>query len=50
MGETISDMDIEIEQKANKVQFLEEKIGIPDSKDIEEMNKLDLNKTSYEKK
>ena len=46
MGETISDMDIEIEQKDNKIQFLEDKIGIPDSKVIEEMNRLDLNKIS----
>ena len=30
MGETISDMDKEIEQKDNKTQFLEDKIGIPD--------------------
>ena len=44
MGETISDMDMEIEQKDNKIQFLEDKIGIPDSKVIEEMNRLDLNK------
>ena len=46
MGETISDMDIEIEQKDNKIQFLKDKIGIPDSKVIEEMNRLDLNKIS----
>ena len=36
MGETISDMDIEIEQKDIKIQFLEDKIGIPDSRSIEE--------------
>ena len=50
MGETISDMDMEIEQKDNKIQFLEDKIGIPDSKVIEEMNRLDLTKTSCEEK
>ena len=50
MGETISDMDIEIEQKDNKIQFLEDKIGIPDSKVIEEMNRLDLNNMSFEEK
>ena len=50
MGETISDMDIEIEEKANKTQFLEGKIGIPDSKVIEDMNRLDLNKISFEEK
>ena len=32
MDETISDTDIEREQKDNKVHFLEDKIGIPDSK------------------
>ena len=50
MGETISDMDMEIEQKDNKIQFLEDKIGIPDSKVIEEMNRLDLNKLSCKEK
>ena len=50
MGETISDMDIEIEQKDNKIQFLEDKIGIPDSKVIEEMNRLDLHKISRKEK
>ena len=44
MGETISDMDIELEQKYNKTQFLEDKIGRPDSKVVEEMKRLDLNK------
>ena len=46
MGETISDMDMEIEQKDNKIQFLEDKIGIPASKVIEEMDRLDINKIS----
>ena len=50
MGETISDMDMEIEQKDNKIQCLEDKIGIPDSKVIEEMNRLDLNKISSKEK
>ena len=50
MGETISDMDIELEQKDNKIRFLENRIGIPDSKVIEEMNRLDLNKKSNRKK
>ena len=49
MGETISDMDVELERKDNKIQFLEDKIGIPDSKVIEEMNRLDLNKISSKK-
>ena len=46
MGETISDMDIEIKRRDNKIQFLENKIGITDSKVIEEMKRLDLNKIS----
>ena len=48
--ETISDIDIEIEQKDNKIHFLENKRGIPDSKDIEEMNRLDLIKYQTKKK
>ena len=44
MGDTINDMDIEIEQKNNKISFLENKIGVTDDKNIEEMKKLDLNK------
>ena len=50
MGETISALDVEIEQKDNKVQILEEKLGIPDSKVIEEMKRLVLNKTSCKEK
>ena len=40
MGDTISDMDIELEQKDIKIQLLEDKIGITDSKVLEEMNKI----------
>ena len=43
MGEIISDIDIELEQKDNKLQFLEDKKGTPDSKVIEEMNRLNSN-------
>ena len=50
MGETILDMDKEKEQKDNKIQFREDKIGKPDSKVIEEMNRLDLNKISCKEK
>ena len=46
MGDTINDMDIEIEQKTNKISFLENKIGVTDDIVIEEMKKLDLNKIS----
>ena len=50
MGDTINDMDIEIEQKANKILFLENKIGVTDDKIIEEMKKLDLDKISNKEK
>ena len=50
MGDTIDDMDIEIEQKDNKISFLENKIGVTDDKIVEEMNRLDLNKISDEEK
>ena len=50
MGETISNMAIAIEQKDKKIQFLEDKMGIPDSKVIEEMNRLNLNKKSSNEK
>ena len=41
MGETISDMDMKLEQKGSKRHFLENEIGMSDSKIIEEMNRLD---------
>ena len=46
MGQTITDMDIETEQKDNEIQFLEDKIGIPDSKVISYTRdeNIDLNK------
>ena len=44
MRERISDLDIELEQKGRKTQSLEGTIGIPDSKVVEDMNRLDLNK------
>ena len=50
MGDTISDMDVEIEQKDNKISFLENKIGVTDDKVVEEMNRLDLNKISDKEK
>ena len=50
MGETVSDMDMEIEHKYNKIQFSEDKIGIADPKVIEEMNRLDSNKISCKEK
>ena len=39
-----------IRTKNNKIQFLEDKIGLPDSKIVEEMNRSDLNKLSSEDK
>ena len=50
MGETVSDMDIKLEQKDNKMQFSDDRIGIPDSKVIEEMKRLNLNKISNKEK
>ena len=50
MGDTINDMDIEIEQKDNKKNFLENQIGIADEKVVEEMYKLKLNKISNKEK
>ena len=50
MGNTMEDIDIETEQKDNKIEFLENKKGLPDSKFIEEMKNLGLKKTSYKKK
>ena len=41
MGETVSYMGEEEEKIDIKTQFLENKIGILDSKVIEEMNRLD---------
>ena len=43
-------MDIEIEQKDKEVEILESKIGLADSKDIEEMKKQELNKKSSKRK
>ena len=50
MGETICDMDIELERKDNKIHFSEDKIGIPDTKVFEEVNRSDLNKISSKDK
>ena len=50
MGENIEDMDIEIEQKDNKIEFLENIIGLPHSNVFEEMNRLGLNETSSTRK
>ena len=46
MGDTIKDMDIEIEQKFNKIELLANKIGLPDCKVNGEKNRLGLQKTS----
>ena len=50
MGGTILDMDTEIEQKGNKIQFLEDKIGRQGFKIVEKMNRLELNKWSKKDK
>ena len=50
MGDNINDMDVEIEQKDNKINFLESKIGITHDKVVEEMHNLNLNKTCDKEK
>ena len=45
MGDTIENMDIEIQQNDNKKDFLKNKIGLSDSKVMEQMNKLGFKKT-----
>ena len=50
MGDTIEVLDIEIEQKDNRIEFLSNKIGLPDSKVIEETNRLGLRKMSSKRK
>ena len=44
MGGTIEDMEIKLEQKDNRREFLENKLGLPDSKVFEEKNRLGLEK------
>ena len=43
MGYTTEDMDIELEQKDNKIELSENKIGLPDCDVFEKMNRLGLN-------
>ena len=50
MGDTMEDMDIEIEQEDNKIEFLRNKLGLPDCKVLEEMNRLGLNKNHLKEK
>ena len=50
IGDTIENMDIQKEQKDKRIEFLEIKIGLPDFKVIEEMNKLGLKKHHFKKK
>ena len=50
LGDLLSEMDKEIEQKNIKIHFLEDKVGIPDSKVLLEMNGLDINKLSNKEK
>ena len=47
--DTIENMDIELEIKDNEIKFLDNKKGLADSKDIEEMTKLGRNKTCQPK-
>ena len=50
MRDSFEDTEIEVEQKYNNIEFLKNKIGLPDSKGIEQMNKLGLNKISSKKR
>ena len=50
MGETIGDMSIELGQKDNKKQILENKVGKADDKVVDELNKLKLKEISNIKK
>ena len=49
MGDTIEDMDMENYQKVIEMELLETRIGLSDSKVIEEMNRLGLNNHPKEK-
>ena len=50
MGETFEDMDTKIDQKDNKIELLQNKIGLPDCQVIEEMNQLGFYKISSKRK
>ena len=50
MGDTIEDMDIEIEQTDNKIEILESKIGLSGCKVVEKMDRFGLNKISSKRK
>ena len=43
-------MDIELEQNDNKKHFSEDNARVPDSKNKEKMNRLDINKISSKEK
>ena len=49
MADTIEDMVEVMEQKNNKIEFLENKLRLPDSKVYEELNRIGLNKISSKK-
>ena len=50
MGDTIEDMDREMEQKDNKLEILEIRMGLPGCKVLEEMKRFQLNKISSKQK
>ena len=50
MRDTFEEMDIEIEQRGKKIEVLESKIGLPECKVIEEMNRLRLKQISSKRK
>ena len=50
MGDTTEYVDLEMKQKDNEIEFLENKIGLPESKVIEQMNRLGVKKHFLEKR
>ena len=50
MGEIFEDIDTELEQKGNKIEVSENKIGTPDCKVIKGLKRLALNKISSKRK
>ena len=50
LGDFIEKMHILIEHKDNKIELLENEIGLPDCKDIGENRRLGLNKISSKRK
>ena len=50
MGDTIEDMDIEIEKEDKRIEISKNKIGLPVCEIIEEMSRLGRNEISSKRK